>query len=75
MWFAFVACIKLPFDMTVLKQKLVTDGPWAISDLYLNNQWAKKGFYIFKKLCKKKKVYATETICDMQNLDYLLSGL
>ena len=35
----------------------------------------RKVFYIFKKLCKKKKVYATETICDMQNLEYLLSGL
>ena len=32
------------------------------------------GFHIFKKLKKKKKEYVTETILDLQNLKYLLSG-
>ena len=51
MWFAFVTCIKLPLDIIVLKQKLVTDTLWATSDLYINGLSAEKGFYIFKKLC------------------------
>lgn len=50
MWFAFVTCIKLPLDVIVLKQKLVTDTLWATSDLYINGLSAEKGFYIFFKV-------------------------
>lgn len=54
---------------------LANDGFHLTLGLFLQTS-TKAGFYIFKGLFKKKKKkdeYATETVYDLQNLNYLIS--